>query len=126
MISASRSALTNTLRTRQRGGGSSQAGRNGVLNGEDEKGTEQRGRGTSSFRFTEYGGPAPQLVRPVPQDSAWREDPQPYHVWLSEIMLQQTRVEAVKEYYSRFLRELPTIRDLAAAPEDKLLKLWEA
>ena len=40
-------------------------------------------------------------------------------------MLQQTRVEAVKEYYSRFLRELPTIRDLAAAPEDKLLKLWE-
>ena len=55
----------------------------------------------------------------------WREDPQPYHVWLSEIMLQQTRVEAVKEYYSRFLRELPTIRDLAAAPEDKLLKLWE-
>ena len=55
----------------------------------------------------------------------WREDPQPYHVWLSEIMLQQTRVEAVKEYYSRFLRELPTIGDLAAAPEDKLLKLWE-
>lgn len=55
----------------------------------------------------------------------WREDPQPYHVWLSEIMLQQTRVEAVKEYYSRFLRELPTVRDLAAAPEDKLLKLWE-
>ena len=55
----------------------------------------------------------------------WREDPQPYHVWLSEIMLQQTRVEAVKEYYSRFLRELPTIRDLAAVPEDKLLKLWE-
>lgn len=55
----------------------------------------------------------------------WREDPQPYHVWLSEIMLQQTRVEAVKEYYSRFLRELPTIRDLAAASEDKLLKLWE-
>ena len=55
----------------------------------------------------------------------WREDPQPYHVWLSEIMLQQTRVEAVKEYYHRFLQELPTIRDLAAAPEEKLLKLWE-
>lgn len=55
----------------------------------------------------------------------WREDPQPYHVWLSEIMLQQTRVEAVKEYYDRFLRALPTLKDLAEAPEDKLLKLWE-
>lgn len=55
----------------------------------------------------------------------WREDPTPYHVWVSEIMLQQTRVEAVKEYYARFLRELPTIRDLAEAEEDLLLKLWE-
>lgn len=55
----------------------------------------------------------------------WREDPKPYHVWLSEIMLQQTRVEAVKEYYLRFLAELPTIQDLAAAGEEKLLKLWE-
>ena len=55
----------------------------------------------------------------------WREDPQPYHVWLSEIMLQQTRVEAVKEYYFRFLAELPAIQVLAAASEEKLLKLWE-
>lgn len=46
-------------------------------------------------------------------------------MWVSEIMLQQTRVEAVKEYYARFLRELPTIRDLAEAEEDLLLKLWE-
>ncbi len=55
----------------------------------------------------------------------WRRDREPYHVWLSEIMLQQTRVEAVKGYYERFLQELPTIGSLAQAPEDRLLKLWE-
>ena len=55
----------------------------------------------------------------------WREDPSPYHVWLSEIMLQQTRVEAVKAYYARFLEALPDVCALAAVPEDRLLKLWE-
>ena len=55
----------------------------------------------------------------------WREDPTPYHVWLSEIMLQQTRVEAVIGYYERFLAALPSVEDLAAAPEDVCLKLWE-
>ena len=55
----------------------------------------------------------------------WREDPRPYRVWVSEIMLQQTRVEAVLPYYERFLRELPDISALAAAPEEQLLKLWE-
>lgn len=55
----------------------------------------------------------------------WRQTRAPYHVWLSEIMLQQTRVEAVKGYYARFLAELPDIAALAACPEDKLLKLWE-
>lgn len=55
----------------------------------------------------------------------WREDKNPYHVWLSEIMLQQTRIEAVKEYYARFLAELPTIQELAEVEEEKLLKLWE-
>lgn len=55
----------------------------------------------------------------------WREEPTPYHVWLSEIMLQQTRVEAVKPYYDRFLKELPDIESLAAVEEEKLLKLWE-
>lgn len=55
----------------------------------------------------------------------WREDPAPYRVWVSEIMLQQTKVEAVKPYYERFLRELPEVRDLAEAPEEQLLKLWE-
>ena len=55
----------------------------------------------------------------------WREDPSPYHVWLSEIMLQQTRVEAVLGYYRRFLAALPDTGALAAAPEDQYLKLWE-
>ena len=53
----------------------------------------------------------------------WRTDPSPYHVWISEIMLQQTRVEAVKGYYARFLRALPDIASLAEAPEDLYLKL---
>ncbi len=55
----------------------------------------------------------------------WRESPTPYHVWLSEIMLQQTRVEAVKPYYDRFLGALPDIAALAGAQEEQLLKLWE-
>ncbi len=55
----------------------------------------------------------------------WREEPTPYHVWLSEIMLQQTRVEAVKSYYDRFIRELPDIASLAEVEEERLLKLWE-
>lgn len=55
----------------------------------------------------------------------WRENKNPYYIWVSEIMLQQTRVEAVKEYFLRFIKELPVIEDLAAVEEDKLLKLWE-
>ena len=55
----------------------------------------------------------------------WRESPTPYHVWVSEIMLQQTRVEAVKPYYDRFMQELPDIEALAKVDEEKLLKLWE-
>jgi A/G-specific adenine glycosylase len=59
------------------------------------------------------------------RDLPWRRDQEPYHVWLSEIMLQQTRVEAVKGYYARFLEALPTVADLAAADPDALHKLWE-
>jgi A/G-specific adenine glycosylase len=55
----------------------------------------------------------------------WREDPSPYRVWISEIMLQQTRVEAVKPYYERFMEELPDVASLAAVDDDKLMKLWE-
>ena len=55
----------------------------------------------------------------------WREDPTAYKVWISEIMLQQTRVEAVKPYFNRFISELPDVESLADCEEDKLLKLWE-
>lgn len=55
----------------------------------------------------------------------WRKDREPYHVWLSEIMLQQTRVEAVKGYYARFLQALPTVEALAECDADLLKKLWE-
>ena len=55
----------------------------------------------------------------------WRQDKEPYHVWLSEIMLQQTRVEAVKGYYARFLEALPSIEALANCDDGRLHKLWE-
>ncbi len=55
----------------------------------------------------------------------WREEPTPYRVWVSEIMLQQTRVEAVKPYFERFMNSLPDIASLASAEEEPLLKLWE-
>lgn len=55
----------------------------------------------------------------------WRKTKEPYHVWLSEIMLQQTRVEAVRDYFIRFLEAFPSIRDLASAEENVVLKHWE-
>ena len=59
------------------------------------------------------------------RDLPWRRARQPYHIWISEIMLQQTRVEAVKGYYARFLEALPTVEALAACDDDALHKLWE-
>ena len=59
------------------------------------------------------------------RDLPWRKDKEPYHVWLSEIMLQQTRVEAVKGYYARFLDVLPTVAALANCDDELLHKLWE-
>ena len=59
------------------------------------------------------------------RDLPWRRDRQPYHIWLSEIMLQQTRVEAVKDYYARFLESCPDILALASADDERLHKLWE-
>ena len=59
------------------------------------------------------------------RDLPWRQDREPYHVWLSEIMLQQTRVEAVKGYYTRFLGALPDVKSLANCDDDALHKLWE-
>ena len=59
------------------------------------------------------------------RDLPWRQDRDPYHIWLSEIMLQQTRVEAVKGYYARFLQALPSVEDLAMVDDEHLHKLWE-
>ena len=59
--------------------------------------------------------------KPLP----WRENKDPYRIWLSEIMLQQTRIEAVIPYYHRFLTEAPTVSDLAALDDERLMKLWE-
>jgi A/G-specific adenine glycosylase len=58
------------------------------------------------------------------RDLPWRRDQDPYHVWLSEIMLQQTRVAAVLEHYRRFVRRFPTVRKLAAARESSVLAAW--
>ncbi len=55
----------------------------------------------------------------------FRKDPQPYHIWVSEIMLQQTRIETVIPYYERFIREVPDVPSLAVIPEERLYKLWE-
>ena len=55
----------------------------------------------------------------------WRDTGNPEDVWISEIMLQQTRVEAVKEYFVRFREALPTLEDIAACPDETLLRLWE-
>ena len=59
------------------------------------------------------------------RDLPWRKTRDPYRVWVSEIMLQQTRVAAVIPYYERFLKELPSVNDLADVPDDRLLKLWQ-
>lgn len=59
------------------------------------------------------------------RDLPWRKDPTPYQVWVSEIMLQQTRVAAVLGYYTRFMAAFPTVEALAAAPEDQLMKIWQ-
>ena len=76
---------------------------------------------------TLYQIPSPLIkwYRENQRNLPWRKQGNAYRVWVSEIMLQQTRVEAVKPFYARFLEALPTVEDLADAPEDVLLKLWE-
>lgn len=59
------------------------------------------------------------------RDLPWRRTTEAYPVWISEVMLQQTRVEAVRGYWTRFLAALPTVRDLSEAEDDRLMKLWE-
>lgn len=59
------------------------------------------------------------------RDLPWRAESDPYRIWLSEVMLQQTRVEAVRPYYARWLERFPTLESLAGAPLDEVLKAWE-
>ncbi len=59
--------------------------------------------------------------RPLP----WRETTDPYAIWLSEIILQQTRVKQGLPYYLKFIERFPTVNDLANAPEDEVLRLWQ-
>ena len=70
----------------------------------------------------------PHLVawyRENKKEYPWRVDATPYHVWVSEIMLQQTRIEAALEYYKRFIRELPSVKELAEVDDERLMKLWQ-
>ncbi len=83
-------------------------------------------------QITEREAVAAKLVKPLldyydanKRILPWRENPMAYYVWVSEIMLQQTRVEAVKPYFARFTNALPTVESLANASEEQLLKLWE-
>ncbi|MDO4732574.1 MAG: A/G-specific adenine glycosylase [Bacillota bacterium] len=82
-----------------------------------------------SFETIRACSKLPDLLLPWYAENArllpWRQDQEPYHIWLSEIMLQQTRVETARSYYLRFLEEVPGIPELAALPEERLLKLWE-
>ena len=76
-------------------------------------------------QFSELPGLLLPWYRENQRELPWRSDRQPYHIWLSEIMLQQTRVEAVKGYYTRFLEALPDIPALAQCDDGLLHKLWE-
>lgn len=78
-----------------------------------------------SPELKEAAGPLVEWFRENRRDLPWRRRMNAYRVWISEIMLQQTRVEAVKPYYERFLEELPDVKALAEVPEERLLKLWE-
>lgn len=79
----------------------------------------------SCFSFERIPAPLLAWYQTHKRALPWRENPTPYRVWVSEIMLQQTRVEAVKEYYLRFMDALPDVESLANCAEEKLLKLWE-
>lgn len=87
----------------------------------------------SSFHFNSYDDQQLTLLRKKlrrwfrshGRSLPWRETASPYHIWVSEIMLQQTTVKAVIPYYERFLRRFPTVSDLAAASEEEVLQYWE-
>ena len=79
-----------------------------------------------AFSFAAVVDPISRWYRENARSLPWREDPpDPYHVWLSEVMLQQTRIEAVIPYYDRFIRALPDVPALAGVEDNRLMKLWE-
>ncbi len=97
--------------------------------------TEEEGNGMERETVAEKKDREGQLAEAIPRlvdwyrenrrELPWRQEPTSYHVWISEIMLQQTRIEAVIPYYRRFLAELPDVAALAAVSEDRLMKLWQ-
>ena len=80
---------------------------------------------TTKTVLQDLPGPLLAWYRANARDLPWRRTTDPYQIWVSEIMLQQTRVAAVLGYYARFLETFPTVEALAAAPEERLMKLWE-
>lgn len=80
---------------------------------------------TEKERLKAMNGPLLHWYKNNARILPWREKPLPYRVWISEIMLQQTRVEAVKPYFERFMAALGDVKALAEVPEEQLLKLWE-
>lgn len=78
-----------------------------------------------AFNWIDIKKPLLEWYQKNHRDLKWRNTKNPYYIWISEIMLQQTRVEAVKGYYERFIKEIPDIKELSVIPEEKLLKLWE-
>lgn len=80
---------------------------------------------TDGERLAALPGPLLAWYDRCAREMPWRTQPGPYRTWVSEIMLQQTRVEAVREYFARFMDALPDVAALARAPEEQLLKLWE-
>jgi A/G-specific adenine glycosylase len=70
-------------------------------------------------------GPLCEWFENEHREMYWRSHPVPYYIWISEIMLQQTRVEAVRGYFERFIEELPDVESLAGVDDERLMKLWE-
>lgn len=87
--------------------------------------TEEGEELSEKARLRAVGQPLISWFEQNARDLPWRKEPSPYQVWVSEIMLQQTRVEAVKPYYQRWMKTFPTIEALAQAEDDVLMKLWE-
>ncbi len=77
------------------------------------------------MKETDFSSELVQWYESVKRDLPWRRTSDPYAIWVSEIMLQQTRAETVKPYFTRFLTELPTVKDLANADDELLYKLWQ-